>query len=112
MGDLIFNNSRRIEISTEISYNFNSNRALAHLKIRRYIMDCLLSQVLGTVRTRNHVVFSELTMLVNASDNNAHVRCEATNSATEIPLLKVLVLKVNCKMLHSISGNPLLAVLS
>ncbi|EZA58762.1 Nephrin [Ooceraea biroi] len=52
-------------------------------------------KVPGTVRTRNHVVFSELAMLVNASDNNAHVRCEATNSATEIPLLKVLVLKVN-----------------
>lgn len=51
-------------------------------------------KVLGTVRQRNHAVSSELAMLVNASDNNAHVRCEATNSATEIPLLKVLVLKV------------------
>ncbi|XP_012226439.1 nephrin isoform X3 [Linepithema humile] len=50
---------------------------------------------LGTVRQRNHAVSSELAILVNASDNNAHVRCEATNSATEIPLLKVLVLKVN-----------------
>ncbi|KAL0104755.1 hypothetical protein PUN28_016406 [Cardiocondyla obscurior] len=52
-------------------------------------------QVLGTVRQRNHAVTSELAILVNASDNNAHVRCEATNSATEIPLLKVLVLKVH-----------------
>ncbi|KAG5319172.1 NPHN protein, partial [Pseudoatta argentina] len=51
-------------------------------------------KVLGTVRQRNHAVLSELAILVNASDNNAHVRCEATNSATEIPLLKVLVLKV------------------
>ncbi|XP_077276716.1 sticks and stones isoform X2 [Temnothorax americanus] len=52
-------------------------------------------KVLGTVRQRgNHAVSNELTMLVNASDNNAHVRCEATNSATEIPMLKVLVLKV------------------
>ncbi|XP_018050138.1 PREDICTED: nephrin-like [Atta colombica] len=51
-------------------------------------------KVLGTVRQRNHAVSSELVILVNASDNNAHVRCEATNSATEIPLLKVLVLKV------------------
>ncbi|XP_011068279.1 PREDICTED: nephrin-like isoform X2 [Acromyrmex echinatior] len=51
-------------------------------------------KVLGTVRQRNHAVSSELAILVNASDNNAHVRCEATNSATEIPLLKVLVLKV------------------
>ncbi|XP_029178857.1 nephrin-like isoform X2 [Nylanderia fulva] len=52
-------------------------------------------KVLGTVRQRNHAVSSELAMLVNASDNNAHVRCEATNSATEIPLLKLLVLKVH-----------------
>ncbi|XP_018344602.1 PREDICTED: nephrin-like isoform X3 [Trachymyrmex septentrionalis] len=51
-------------------------------------------KVLGTVRQRNHAVSSELAILVNASDNNAHVRCEATNSATEIPLLNVLVLKV------------------
>lgn len=52
-------------------------------------------KVLGTVRQRNQAMTSELAILVNASDNNAHVRCEATNSATEIPLLKVLVLKVN-----------------
>ncbi|XP_018378403.1 PREDICTED: nephrin-like isoform X2 [Trachymyrmex cornetzi] len=52
-------------------------------------------KVLGTVRQRNHAVSSELAILVNASDNNAHVRCEAMNSATEIPLLKVLVLKVH-----------------
>ncbi|XP_018404360.1 PREDICTED: nephrin-like [Cyphomyrmex costatus] len=51
-------------------------------------------KISGTVRQRNHAVSSELAILVNASDNNAHVRCEATNSATEIPLLKVLVLKV------------------
>ncbi|XP_014473522.1 PREDICTED: nephrin [Dinoponera quadriceps] len=52
-------------------------------------------KVQGTVRTRSHAVSSDLQILVNASDNNAHVRCEATNSATEIPLLKVHVLKVN-----------------
>ncbi|XP_050465209.1 nephrin-like isoform X4 [Cataglyphis hispanica] len=52
-------------------------------------------KVPGTIRQRNHAVSSELAILVNASDNNAHVRCEATNSATEIPLLKVLVLKVH-----------------
>ncbi|XP_076242839.1 sticks and stones [Calliopsis andreniformis] len=52
-------------------------------------------KVLGSMRTRDHAVSSELTMLVNASDNNARIRCEAANSATEIPLLKFLVLKVN-----------------
>jgi nephron len=57
-----------------------------------------MPQVPGTVRQRNHAVSSELAILVNASDNNAHVRCEATNSATEYPMLKMLVLKVFCKI--------------
>ncbi|XP_017790260.1 PREDICTED: nephrin [Habropoda laboriosa] len=52
-------------------------------------------KVQGTKKPRDHAVSSELTILVNASDNNARIRCEAVNSATEIPLLKVLVLKVN-----------------
>ncbi|XP_068966078.1 nephrin isoform X1 [Bombus flavifrons] len=52
-------------------------------------------KIQGTTRTRDHAVSSELTILVNASDNNARIRCEAANSATEIPLLKMLVLKVN-----------------
>ncbi|XP_066587701.1 nephrin-like [Prorops nasuta] len=52
-------------------------------------------KVTGTTRSRDHAVSSELSMLVNASDNNAYIRCEATNSATEIPLIKTLVLKVN-----------------
>ncbi|XP_034175874.1 sticks and stones isoform X1 [Osmia lignaria lignaria] len=52
-------------------------------------------KVPGTTRTRDHAVSSELTILVNASDNNARIRCEAANSATQIPLRKVLVLKVN-----------------
>ncbi|XP_025601953.1 nephrin isoform X2 [Athalia rosae] len=49
----------------------------------------------GNVRTRDHVVSSELVILVNASDNNARVRCEATNSAIDIPLIQHLQLKVN-----------------
>ncbi|XP_076647581.1 sticks and stones isoform X1 [Halictus rubicundus] len=52
-------------------------------------------QVHGTTRARDHAVSSELTMLVNASDNNARIRCEGSNSATEIPLRKTLALKVN-----------------
>ncbi|XP_043493049.1 nephrin isoform X3 [Polistes fuscatus] len=52
-------------------------------------------KILGTSRTRDQAVSSELAILVNASDNNAHVRCEATNSATEIPLMKTLILRVN-----------------
>ncbi|XP_015599513.1 nephrin isoform X4 [Cephus cinctus] len=49
----------------------------------------------GNVRTRDQLVSSELAILVNASDNNARIRCEATNSATEIPLFQTLLLKVN-----------------
>lgn len=60
-----------------------------------------LFQVAGNTRTRDHAVSSELTMLVNASDNNARIRCEAANSATEIPLIKFLALKVNCKNRHT-----------
>ncbi|XP_015436524.1 PREDICTED: nephrin-like [Dufourea novaeangliae] len=52
-------------------------------------------QIPGSTRTRDHAVSSELTMLVNASDNNARIRCEGSNSATEIPLMKILALKVN-----------------
>ncbi|XP_076375305.1 sticks and stones isoform X2 [Megalopta genalis] len=52
-------------------------------------------QIHGTTKARDHAVSSELTMLVNASDNNARIRCEGSNSATEIPLMKVLALKVN-----------------
>lgn len=55
-------------------------------------------QINGNVQTRDQIVSSELTMLVNASDNNAEIRCEATNSALEIPMRERVMLKVNCKL--------------
>lgn len=54
-------------------------------------------QVSGTGRIREPVVSNELEILVNASDNNARVRCEAVNSATVIPISREVVLRVNCK---------------
>lgn len=54
----------------------------------------------GTIRMRDHAdhaVSNELEILVNASDNNAHLRCDATNSATVFPMSKKFILKVNCK---------------
>ncbi|XP_044576167.1 nephrin-like isoform X3 [Cotesia glomerata] len=52
-------------------------------------------EIKGTVFTRDHAVTNELEMLVNASDNNAHIRCDAINSATTIPMSKKLILKVH-----------------
>ncbi|XP_076632643.1 sticks and stones isoform X2 [Colletes latitarsis] len=50
----------------------------------------------GNTRTRDRAMSSsELTMLVNASDNDARIRCEGSNSATEIPLVETFTLKVN-----------------
>lgn len=54
-------------------------------------------KVAGTTKTREHMVSSELAILVNASDNYAPIRCEATNSATQTPLTQSTVLKVNCE---------------
>ncbi|KAK0090227.1 hypothetical protein PV325_002297 [Microctonus aethiopoides] len=49
----------------------------------------------GTIRMKEHAVTNELEILVNASDNNAHLRCEAENSATAFPISKKFVLQVN-----------------
>lgn len=46
---------------------------------------------------KEHAVTNELEILVNASDNNAHLRCEAENSATAFPISKKFVLQVNCE---------------
>lgn len=54
-------------------------------------------QVSGLTKYRDEVASNEVEILVNASDNNAKVRCEAVNSATVIPMSRELVLRVNCK---------------
>jgi hypothetical protein len=42
-------------------------------------------------------VTSEITIHVNQTDNNARYKCEASNSATEVPLVDNRVLHVYCK---------------
>ncbi|XP_011311068.1 nephrin isoform X1 [Fopius arisanus] len=52
-------------------------------------------EIMGTIRERDHAISNELEILVNASDNKAHMRCDASNSATIIPMSKKVILKVN-----------------
>lgn len=47
-------------------------------------------------------VISELTILVNASDNNAIYNCEIQSPALEIPLFTSKILSVNCKLFQII----------
>lgn len=42
-------------------------------------------------------VSAEITILTNVTDNEARYRCEAANSATEIPLFETLTMSVQCK---------------
>lgn len=54
-------------------------------------------QVTGSPRPRDHAVTSELALLVNANDNKASIRCEASNSATQVPLVQTVTLIVHCE---------------
>ncbi|XP_043477806.1 nephrin-like isoform X3 [Leptopilina heterotoma] len=51
-------------------------------------------KVQDTIRHHEHIVTSELALVINASDNNAHIKCEAVNSATTYPMSQKLILKV------------------
>ncbi|XP_034948910.1 nephrin-like isoform X2 [Chelonus insularis] len=52
-------------------------------------------EIKGSIWTQDHAVSNELEILVNEYDNNAHIRCDAVNSALTIPMSKKFVLKVN-----------------
>lgn len=47
--------------------------------------------------TSGNMVTSELSFLPTPGDNNAIYRCEATNSAINLPLTAVVKLNVYCK---------------
>lgn len=49
------------------------------------------------IRTADRSVSAEITILANVTDNQAQYRCEASNSATEIPLFESTTLNVHCK---------------
>lgn len=42
-------------------------------------------------------VSAEVTILTNVTDNEAVYKCEAANSATEIPLFETVTLSVFCE---------------
>ncbi len=45
----------------------------------------------------DNVVFAEIKILVNGSDNDAVYKCEAKNPAIDIPHFRVTKLPVYCK---------------
>lgn len=54
-------------------------------------------QINSVLKTADKSVTAELTILANVTDNQARYRCEAHNSATEIPLFETKTLSVHCK---------------
>lgn len=51
----------------------------------------------SVLKSSEKSVTAELTILANVTDNQARYRCEAHNSATEIPLFETKTLSVHCK---------------
>ncbi|KAL4706177.1 hypothetical protein ACJJTC_015045, partial [Scirpophaga incertulas] len=49
----------------------------------------------STTKTSDKSVSAEISILTNVTDNQAQYRCEATNSATEIPLFETVTLNVH-----------------
>ncbi|KAF4528368.1 hypothetical protein B566_EDAN006625 [Ephemera danica] len=49
----------------------------------------------STTKSSDKSVSAELNIVASAADNGARYRCEATNSATEVPLHEVITLDVN-----------------
>jgi nephron len=51
-------------------------------------------------------VQSELNIIANITDNQAIYRCEAQNSATDVPLLDSKTLSVHCELIF-VKGNQI-----
>jgi hypothetical protein len=49
------------------------------------------------LKTTDKSVTAEITILTNVTDNEARYRCEAANSATEIPLFETITMNVFCE---------------
>lgn len=60
-------------------------------------------QINSALKTTDKSVTAELTILANVTDNQARYRCEAHNSATEIPLFETKTLSVHCKFVFFFS---------
>lgn len=57
----------------------------------------LLPQIPSVTKVTDRSVSAEVTILTNVTDNEAVYKCEAANSATEIPLFETVTLSVFCK---------------
>ena len=54
-------------------------------------------QIHTTTKNDKGIVYSELHLLVNATDNEAIYKCEASNPAVDIPLITAVQMNVYCK---------------
>lgn len=68
----------------------------------KLFIHCL--QINSVLKTTDKSVSAEITILANVTDNEARYRCEAQNSATEIPLFESKTLSVHCKYLSFVIG--------
>lgn len=63
-----------------------------------YFIHFLHIQINSQTKTINsNAVQSELNIIANITDNQAIYRCEAQNSATDVPLFDTKTLNVHCK---------------
>jgi len=62
-------------------------------------------QINSVIRAADKSVSAEITILANVSDNQAQYRCEASNSATEIPLFQSTTLSVHCEYISEVNNT-------
>lgn len=55
-------------------------------------------KITANTKAQDNSVQSELLINANITDNQARYRCEAQNSATDVPLFETKVLSVHCKL--------------
>lgn len=64
-------------------------------------------------KLNGNTVTSELTILANASDNQARYKCHVESPASEIPLFEVKTLQVYCELCYiSFIQNPIISPLN
>jgi hypothetical protein len=70
-------------------------------EILNWLVDLLSNylylQINSVTKVNDRSVSAEVNILVNVTDNEARYKCEASNSATEIPLFETVTLNVYCK---------------
>lgn len=58
-----------------------------------------LLQIASTTTTNNNVVSAEVSITVDDNDNGVEYRCEASNSASIVPMVATTRLTVYCKLI-------------